>query len=119
MQNIENLRDAMFKQLERLADPSLTTEQLNREIKRAHAVSKVADTIINSGELELGYMQAMERIIPMTGLMPDQGATKGYSSDHGARIAAHMRAAWSGDNPEKVKALKQATSRDSNAELTG
>ena len=118
MQNIENLRDAMFKQLERLADPSMTTEQLEREIKRAHAVSKVADTIINSGELELGYMRAMERILPLTDLMPDQADTRKFTADHSARVAAQMRTKWKVENPEKIKSLTE-NKRDSDMELTG
>jgi hypothetical protein len=99
----------MFNQLERLADPNLTIDQLEREIKRAHAVSKVADTIINSGRIELEYMRAMERTLPMTDFIPDQAGNKKFTADHGARVAAEMRANWTLSNQEKVKAIQEKT----------
>jgi hypothetical protein len=108
MQNIETLREAMFKQLEALNNPALSTQELKLAIDKAHAVSKVADTILASGRLELEYMRAMERIIPLTEFIPDQSETKKFTADHSARVAAEMRANWSLSNQEKVKALNES-----------
>ena len=96
----------MFKQLEALSNPALTTQELKQEIERAHAVSKVADTIINSGRLELDFMRAMERIRPLTELMPDNEGKSRYTSDHAAKVAAEMRARWTLSNSDKVKELR-------------
>jgi hypothetical protein len=98
----------MFQQLEALSNHNLSTQELEREIKRAHAISKLGDTIINSGRLELEYMRAMERILPLTDFIPDQSETKKFTADHSARVAAEMRVNWTLSNQEKVKALNES-----------
>jgi hypothetical protein len=108
VRNIETLRDAMFKQLEALSNPNLTTEQLEREIDKAHAVSKLGDTIINSGRLELDFMRAMERSTPLTEMFPDNEGKSRYSSEHAAKVAADMRNNWKLSNQLKVNALNEA-----------
>lgn len=50
---LSDLNNYLFEQLERLNDDELDEEQLQREIKRSHAVSQVAETIIHNGELQL------------------------------------------------------------------
>ena len=50
---LSDLNNHLFESLERLNDDSLDEEGLNREIKRAEAVSRVAETIIHNGELAL------------------------------------------------------------------
>jgi len=53
-------------------------------------------------------MRAMERVTPMTSLMPNGDGAK-FTADHSARVAAQMRAQWTLSNPEKVKALNEKT----------
>jgi len=42
---LSDLNDHLFEQLERLSDEDLTEEQLEKEIKRAKAVSGIAKTL--------------------------------------------------------------------------
>lgn len=47
MQNkLSDLNNHLFEQLERLNDEDLSEEDLNKEIKRGHAVSEIASSII-------------------------------------------------------------------------
>jgi 2-iminoacetate synthase ThiH len=48
---LSDLNDHLFEQLERLSDEDLTEEQLEKEIKRAKAVSGIAKILIDSGGL--------------------------------------------------------------------
>lgn len=50
---ITDLNNHLFEQLERIADEDLTTDQLNQEINRADAITKIADKIIDNAELAL------------------------------------------------------------------
>jgi len=50
---LTDLNDHLFEQLERLNDDDLTGDQLNAEIARSKAMTNVAQTIINNGELLL------------------------------------------------------------------
>lgn len=50
---IADLNDHLFAQLERLNDETITEPGMEREIKKAMAVSKVASQIINSNKLVL------------------------------------------------------------------
>lgn len=50
---LEDLNNHLFAQLERLGDESLSAEQLDQEIKRTDAISKIAGNIINNGALVL------------------------------------------------------------------
>lgn len=49
---IDDVRDHLFAQLERLGDESLSGKELESEIKRAKAVREVSDSIINSAKAE-------------------------------------------------------------------
>lgn len=59
---IEDLRNHIFASLERLDDDSLTQEQLQAEIARAHAVSSLASVLVNSAKIEVQYMATAMRI---------------------------------------------------------
>lgn len=48
-----NLNDHLFEQLERLNDEDLTGEALDIEMKRAKAISQVANNIINNASVML------------------------------------------------------------------
>ncbi|CAM3168372.1 hypothetical protein SAMN04488021_11868 [Paracoccus aminovorans] len=48
-----DLNNHLFAQLERLADESLTPEQIEQEAKRAHAIVSVADRIVGNADLQL------------------------------------------------------------------
>ena len=52
--NLSNLNECLFKQLERLGDVNLSeTDKLEKEIKRSTSISKIASTIIANGRLIL------------------------------------------------------------------
>ena len=55
-----DLNNYLFEQLERLNDDDITTEQLDREIRKADSIVKVADKIIQNGELAFKTMQHMD-----------------------------------------------------------
>lgn len=48
-----DLNNHLFEELERLNDEELKEEELEKEIARANAITDVAQTIINNGELIL------------------------------------------------------------------
>lgn len=52
-----DLNNALFEAIERIQNDELTDEQLENEIKRAEAVSKVSDRIIRNAELAFKTMQ--------------------------------------------------------------
>ena len=48
---LQDLNNHLFEQLERLNDEDLTDEELDRELKRAEGMTKIATQIIENGEL--------------------------------------------------------------------
>lgn len=48
---IGDLNNYLFEALERITDDSLTPEELETELKRARAITGVAETIVHAGEL--------------------------------------------------------------------
>ena len=50
---ITDLNNHLFAELERLSEEDLTGDRLNTEITRAHAISDIADGIINNAKLAL------------------------------------------------------------------
>lgn len=48
---IGDLNNYLFEALERITDDSLTPEELETELKRASAITGVAETIVHAGEL--------------------------------------------------------------------
>ena len=53
MANIKNLNESLMKRIEALEDENLTDEQLEMEIKRSQAITKVADAIISCARVAL------------------------------------------------------------------
>lgn len=53
MNTIGDLNNYLFEQLERLTDDSLSPEEMEKEIKKANAVTQVSALIIQNGELAL------------------------------------------------------------------
>ena len=52
-----DLNNYLFETLERLMDDDLTEEQMQKEIVRSKAVTSVAQTVIQNGELALKTME--------------------------------------------------------------
>ena len=57
---LTDLNNYLFETLERLTDDSLSEEDLQREITRTEAVTRVAETIIHNGELSLKEIKHVE-----------------------------------------------------------
>lgn len=55
--SLHDLNNYLFESLERINDDDLTDEELEKEIKRSEAVTKVASTIINNAEVQLKALQ--------------------------------------------------------------
>lgn len=53
MANITHLNESLMARIEALENDELTAEQLEIEIKRAQAITKVADTLIDCAKLAL------------------------------------------------------------------
>ncbi|MGF7419842.1 hypothetical protein [Providencia rettgeri] len=51
--NLEDLHNHLFAQLERLSDEELKGDQLKEEINRAKAVSEIASSIVENGKLAI------------------------------------------------------------------
>lgn len=55
---MEDLRDHLFAQLERLSEEDLTQEEFEKEVKRAEAIKEVASQIIQSAKVEVDFVKA-------------------------------------------------------------
>ncbi len=51
--NLEDLHNHLFAQLERLSDEDLKGDELKHEISRAKAVTEVASSIVENGKLAI------------------------------------------------------------------
>jgi len=51
--NLTDLNNYLFEQIERLQDDNLSDEQLEKEIKRNKAITEIAEQIVSNGELAL------------------------------------------------------------------
>ena len=56
---LQDLNNHLFEQLERLNDEEMTDEQLDRELRRADGMTKIATQIIENGELAFKTMVHM------------------------------------------------------------
>lgn len=72
-----DLNDHLFAQLERLADETMTAEQLEAEVKRAAAMVGVADRITGNADLQLRaarlFAEHGNAVLPM---LPQIGKSK-------------------------------------------
>lgn len=50
---LTDLNNYLFEQIERINDDELTPEELEKEMTRAEAVSKIATVIVQNGKLQL------------------------------------------------------------------
>lgn len=57
---LTDLNNHLFEQLERLNDDELSDEQLDRELRRADGITKLATQIIENGELVYKTMVHMD-----------------------------------------------------------
>ena len=55
-----DLNNHLFEQIERLNDEELSDDQLDRELKRAEGMTKIAAQIIQNGELAYKTMVHMD-----------------------------------------------------------
>lgn len=53
---IEDLRNHLFAQLERLSDEDLSGEDLKKEVARAKAICDVSNHIVQAADLELKFI---------------------------------------------------------------
>lgn len=72
-----DLDNHLFAQLERLADESLTAEQIDTEVKRADAIVGLADQVIGNAKLKLDAAKlfathgpAIKDMLPQIGKAP-------------------------------------------------
>lgn len=57
--NLEDLNNHLFAQMERLSDESLQGEALTQELLRTKAITDVASQIIGNGKLALDVQKAL------------------------------------------------------------
>ena len=57
---LTDLNNYLFEQMERLNDDDLTDEQLDKQLKKADTMVKVAEKIIQNGELAFRTMKHMD-----------------------------------------------------------
>lgn len=48
-----DLNNHLFAQLERLSDEALSTDEIDREVKRSDAIVSLADQVVNNAKLQL------------------------------------------------------------------
>ena len=65
-----DLNNHLFEQLERLNDDDLSAEQLEREIQRSAAMTRVASQIVSNGHLVLKAKTIYEEHIDADGKKP-------------------------------------------------
>ena len=57
---LTDLNNYLFEQLERLNDDSIDDKELERQLRKTDSIVKVADKIIQNGELAFRTMQHMD-----------------------------------------------------------
>ena len=61
MKTLSDLNNYLFEQLEKLNDETLEGEKLDRELRKADTSVKIAEKIIQNGELAFRTMQHMDQ----------------------------------------------------------
>lgn len=67
---MEDLRNHMFAELERLGDENLKGEALDAEIRRAKAIREVAGGLIDSAKVEISFLEAIGATTSNSSLLP-------------------------------------------------
>lgn len=65
-----DLNNHLFEQLERLNDDSLSQEDLDKEIKRSEAMSKLATNVVNTANTVLKAQQVYDNSIDANARKP-------------------------------------------------
>lgn len=81
---LTDLNNHLFEELERLNDEELNEEQLDKELKRADGMTKIAAQIIQNGELAFRTMRHLdqygygmgEKVAPAMLMYKDIGGAK-------------------------------------------
>ncbi len=55
-----DLNNYLFESIERINDDNLSSEELEKEIRRSEAVNKIAKTIIDNGSLALNAKKHLD-----------------------------------------------------------
>lgn len=78
---LTDLNDHLFTQLERLCDETMSTEQIDREIKRTDAIVQVSEQIVSNAALQLRAVEVVAKYgdrhrssLPMIGSPASSGA---------------------------------------------
>lgn len=58
---LTDLNDYLFEQLERLNDDSLNPEELDKEIKKAEAITNISKNIIDNANLQVKVLGIMNK----------------------------------------------------------
>lgn len=72
MNSLADLNEYLFSALDAITNDDLSDEQLQREINKAQAVTKVAETVIRNGELALKTMELVNEY--------------GYTTENGSEV---------------------------------
>lgn len=77
---IDDLRNHLFAELERLGDEDLEGKELEAEIQRARAISGVAASITDSAKVEVDYLKVTKQA-KATDFIPHDGEKRLESDD--------------------------------------
>jgi hypothetical protein len=77
---ISDLNDHLFAQLERLNDEEITSEDLDKEVNKAKAISQVASQIIKANKLTIDAMRLVANGTVSLNEMPENFGLKQISS---------------------------------------
>lgn len=82
MNSLADLNEYLFEALDAITNDDLSPEQLDREIAKSQAITKVAETVIRNGELALKTMQLVNEYgyttesgdeVPLPGMLQYKG----------------------------------------------
>ena len=82
MNSLADLNEYLFEALDAITNDDLSPEQLDREIAKSQAITKVAETVIRNGELalkttqlvnEYGYTTESGDEVPRPGMLQYKG----------------------------------------------
>lgn len=68
--SLMDLTNLIFEEIERISDEELTGDALDAEIRRGHAIGKLAETVIHSGDLMLQTAKFRDSQMDVSARMP-------------------------------------------------